>query len=91
VQNPALTAARIKAEATARNYPSADWAFAERIEAQVRTKELPSYRTEIGAGRELIDREMEPYLFDTVESTRITSPLMPAACGEVDAQVDRRA
>src|SRR5262249_12016422 len=49
------------------DYPSADWVFAERIEARVRTKELPSYRTEIGAGRELIDREMEPYLVDTVE------------------------
>jgi hypothetical protein len=62
-----LAAARIKAEATARHYPSGDWAFAERIEARVRTKELPSCRTEIGAGRELINREMVPSLVDTVE------------------------
>jgi hypothetical protein len=62
-----LAAARIKAEATAQHYPSGDWAFAERIEARVRTKELPSCRTEIGAGRELINREMVPSLVDTVE------------------------
>jgi hypothetical protein len=64
-----LAAARIKAQATASHYPSGDWAFAERIEARVRTKELPSYRTEIGAGRELINREMAdiPGLVDTVE------------------------
>ncbi len=62
-----LAAARIKAEATAQHYPSGDLAFAERIEARVRTKELPSSRTEIGAGRELINREMVPSLVDTVE------------------------
>jgi hypothetical protein len=62
-----LAAARIKAEATAQHYPSGDLAFAERIEARVRTKELPSCRTEIGAGRELINREMAPSLVDTVE------------------------
>jgi hypothetical protein len=64
-----MAAARIKTEATASPYRSGEWAFAERIEAQVRTKELPSYRTEIGAGRELIDREMAdiPGLVDTVE------------------------
>jgi hypothetical protein len=60
-----LAAARIKAEATARHYPSGDWAFAERIEARVRTKELPSCRTEIIA-------------LSIRSSSRITSPPMPA-------------
>jgi hypothetical protein len=57
-----LAAARIKAQATASHSPSGDWAFAERIEALVRTKELPSYRTEIGAGRELIKHYSETAL-----------------------------
>jgi hypothetical protein len=68
-----LSAARIKAQAVGAAsrgdwLSSADYKFAERIEARVRTKELPSYRTEVGAGGELIDRESIgiPGLVDTV-------------------------
>jgi hypothetical protein len=68
-----LSAARIKAQAAGAAsrgdwLSSADYKFAERIEGRVRTKELPSYRTEVGAGGELIDRESVgiPGLVDTV-------------------------
>jgi hypothetical protein len=68
-----LSAARIRAQAVGAAsrgdwLSSADYEFAERIEGRVRTKELPSYRTEVGAGRELIDRESVgiPGLVDTV-------------------------
>jgi hypothetical protein len=44
-----------------------DLRLADEWEAQARTKQLPSTRTEIGAGGELIDREsVGSHLFDTV-------------------------
>jgi hypothetical protein len=54
-----LGAERIRAEAAASPRPSTvvDLARADRWEARVRTKQLPSTRTEIGAGGELIDVE----------------------------------
>jgi hypothetical protein len=35
--------------------------LADKWEAQARTKQLPSTRTEVGAGGELIDIENRPY------------------------------
>ena len=54
-----LAAERVRAEAAASPHQSTavDLARADRWEAQARTKQLPSTRTEIGAGGELIDRE----------------------------------
>jgi hypothetical protein len=54
-----LAAERVRAEAAASPHRSTDLARADadRWERQARTKQLPSTRTEIGAGRELIDRE----------------------------------
>ena len=55
-----LAAERVRAEAAARPHQSTtafDLARADRWEGQARTKQLPSTRTEIGAGRELIDVE----------------------------------
>src|SRR5262249_33825871 len=44
-----------------------DLRLADEMLAQARTKQLPSTRTEIGAGGELIDREkVGSHLFDTV-------------------------
>src|SRR5262249_55112412 len=53
---------------TARDSGAADdLRLADEWEAQARTKQLPSTRTEIGAGGELIDREsVGSHLFDTV-------------------------
>jgi hypothetical protein len=55
-----LAAERMRAEATAsprRPSTVVDLARADRCEGQARTKQLPSARTEIGAGGELIDIE----------------------------------
>src|SRR5262245_9074320 len=54
-----LAAERARAEAAAspRRSREVDLACADRWERQARTKQLPSTRTEIGAGRELIDVE----------------------------------
>ena len=55
-----LAAERVRAEAAASPQQSTtafDLARADRWEGQARTKQLPSTRTEIGAGRELIDLE----------------------------------
>jgi hypothetical protein len=55
-----LAAERVRAEAAASPQQSTtafDLARANRWEGQARTKQLPSTRTEIGAGRELIDVE----------------------------------
>src|SRR5262249_11807191 len=54
-----LAAERVRAEAEASPHQSTavDLARADRWEGQARTKQLPSTRTEIGAGRELIDVE----------------------------------
>jgi hypothetical protein len=55
-----LAAERVRAEAAASPHQSTtafDLARADKWEGQARTKQLPSTRTEIGAGRELIDRE----------------------------------
>jgi hypothetical protein len=55
-----LAAEQTRAEAAASPHQSTtafDLASADRWEAQARTKQLPSTRTEIGAGRELIDVE----------------------------------
>ena len=54
-----LAAEQTRAEAAADPHRSTavDLARADRWEGQARTKQLPSTRTEIGAGGELIDRE----------------------------------
>src|SRR2546423_2903169 len=55
-----LAAERMRAEAAASPQQSTtafDLARADKWEGQARTKQLPSTRTEIGAGRELIDVE----------------------------------
>ena len=54
-----LAAERVRAEAAASPNRSTaiDLARADKWEGQARTKQLPSTRTEIGAGRELIDVE----------------------------------
>jgi hypothetical protein len=55
-----LAAERARAEAAAnphRSSTAVDLARADKWEEQARTKQLPSTRTEIGAGGELIDRE----------------------------------
>jgi hypothetical protein len=54
-----LAAEQTRAEAAAdpRRSTAVDLARADRWEGQSRTKQLPSTRTEIGAGGELIDRE----------------------------------
>ena len=54
-----LAAEQTRAEAAAspHQFTAVDLASADRWEAQARTKQLPSTRTEIGAGGELIDRE----------------------------------
>src|SRR5262249_27111316 len=55
-----LSAERVRAEAAASPHPSTtgfDLTRADKWERQARTKQLPSTRTEIGAGRELIDIE----------------------------------
>ena len=54
-----LAAERVRAEAAASPHQSTefDLARADKWEGQARTKQLPSTRTEIGAGGELIDRE----------------------------------
>src|SRR5215813_12165742 len=54
-----LAAEQTRAEAAASpdRSTAVDLASADRWEAQARTKQLPSTQTEIGAGRELIDRE----------------------------------
>ena len=54
-----LAAEQTRAEAAASPHRSTavDLACADRGEGQARTKQLPSTRTKIGAGRELIDRE----------------------------------
>jgi hypothetical protein len=54
-----LAAEQTRAEAAASPHQSTafDLARADRWEGQARTKQLPSTRTEIGAGRELIDVE----------------------------------
>ena len=54
-----LAAERVRAEAAASPHRSTavDLARADKWEGQARTKQLPSTRTEIGAGGELIDRE----------------------------------
>src|SRR5262249_4554600 len=56
-----LAAERVRAEAAASPHQSQNTAFdlarADRWEGQARTKQLPSTRTEIGAGGELIDIE----------------------------------
>ena len=55
-----LAAERVRAEAAASPHQSTtafDLARADQWEGQARTKQLPSTRTEIGAGRELIDVE----------------------------------
>src|SRR5215475_2627542 len=66
-----LAAERVRAEAAASPHQSTafDLARADRWEGQARTKQLPSTRTEIGAGRELIDIENRwdvPGVVDTV-------------------------
>src|SRR5215467_7580250 len=66
-----LAAAQTRAEAAASPHRSTefDLARADRWEGQARTKQLPSTRTEIGAGRELIDIENRwdvPGVVDTV-------------------------
>jgi hypothetical protein len=54
-----LAAERVRAEAAASPHRSTavDLARADKWERQARTKQLPSTRTEIGAGGELIDIE----------------------------------
>ena len=53
-----LLAARMRVEARYSGPCAAnDLRLADEWEAQARTKQLPSTRTEIGAGGELIDRE----------------------------------
>jgi len=54
-----LAAERVRAEAAASPHQSTafDLARADKWEGQARTKQLPSTRTEIGAGGELIDIE----------------------------------
>src|SRR5262249_60674762 len=54
-----LAAERVRAEAAASPHRSTafDLARADKWEGQARTKQLPSTRTESGAGRELIDVE----------------------------------
>ena len=52
-----LAAERVRAEAAATPWGGRDLTRADRWEAKVRTKELPSTRTRIGAGGELIDSE----------------------------------
>jgi hypothetical protein len=52
-----LAAERVRAEAAATPWGRRDLTRADRWEAQVRTKELPSTRARIGAGGELIDSE----------------------------------
>src|SRR6266487_861600 len=54
-----LAAEQTRAEAAASPHQSTaiDLARADKWEGQARTKQLPSTRTEIGAGRELIDIE----------------------------------
>src|SRR5262245_27447753 len=54
-----LAAEQTRAEAAASPHRSTavDLARADKCEGQARTKQLPSTRTEIGAGRELIDVE----------------------------------
>src|SRR6266542_4064585 len=55
-----LAAERVRAEAAAnpdRSSTAVDLARADKWEGQARTKQLPSTRTEIGAGGELIDIE----------------------------------
>jgi hypothetical protein len=53
-----LAAERVRAEAAASPSPNTfDLARADRWEAQARTKQLPSSRTQIGAGGELINSE----------------------------------
>jgi hypothetical protein len=52
-----LAAERVRTEAAATPWGRRDLTRADRWEAQVRTKELPSTRTRIGAGGELIDSE----------------------------------
>jgi hypothetical protein len=55
-----LAAERVRAEAAASPHQSTtafDLARADQWEGQARTKQLPSTRTKIGAGRELIDVE----------------------------------
>src|SRR6516164_10496281 len=54
-----LAAERVRAEAAASPHQGTafDLARADKWEGQARTKQLPSTRTEIGAGGELIDRE----------------------------------
>src|SRR5262249_55030839 len=66
-----LAAERVRAEAAASPHQSTavDLARADKWEGQARTKQLPSTRTEIGAGGELIDIENRwdvPGVVDTV-------------------------
>jgi hypothetical protein len=63
-----LAAARIRADTRYSGSCAADdFRSADEWEAQARTKQLPSTRTEIGAGGELIDREkVGSHLVDTV-------------------------
>jgi hypothetical protein len=63
-----------------------DLRLADEMLAQARTKQLPSTRTEIGAGGELIDREkVGSHLVDTVAHPDYVT----AVCGSI--QADRQA
>ena len=66
-----LAAARIRAEAEGRRdwMGAGDRRIANRLEQIARSKNLPSWRTEIGAGRELVNQEMRGIrgVVDTVE------------------------
>jgi hypothetical protein len=58
---------RVAARYSSGSLAADDFRLADELEAQARTKQLPSTRTEIGAGGELIDRENENRLtVDTV-------------------------
>ena len=70
-----LLAARMRVEARYSGPCAAnDLRLADEWEAQARTKQLPSTRTEIGAGGELIDRENR---CDPTFSRSISSPPAP--------------
>jgi hypothetical protein len=68
-----LLAARMRVEARySGSWAADDFRLADKWEAEARTKQLPSTRTEVGAGGELIDIENRSGTFGTVDT--VASP-----------------
>jgi hypothetical protein len=64
-----LLAARMRVEARySGSWAADDLRFADKWEAEARTKQLPSTRTEVGAGGELKHIENRPYTLGTVDT-----------------------